>query len=57
MMHVKCDNIKIMINDKIVEVIEERLKSLFSRYQILLETSIKVSVFVIDCVHLLYVII
>ena len=55
-MHSKNDNIKIMINDKTVEVIEERLKSIFSRYQIWLEKSMKGSVFVIDCVHLLYVI-
>ena len=43
-----------MINDKADEVIEELFKSLLSRYQIGLETSRKVSTFIIDCVHLLY---
>ena len=33
-MHPKSDNIKILINDKADEVIEEILQSLLSRYQI-----------------------
>ena len=40
-MHSKSDNIKIMINDKADEVIQELFQSLFSRYQIGLETSMK----------------
>ena len=36
------------------EVIEELFQSLVSRYQIGLETSMKGSDFVFDCVHLLY---
>ena len=50
----KSDDIEIMINDKADEVIEELFKSLLSRYQIGLETSMKGSTFIIDCVHLLY---
>ena len=46
----KSDNIKIMINDKADEVIKELFQSLLSRYQIGLETSMKGSEFVIDCV-------
>ena len=53
-MHSKSDNIEIMINDKANEVIEELLQSLHDRYQTRLETSIKDSEFVFDCVHLLY---
>ena len=44
------DNIKIMINDKAEEVITELFQSLLSRYQIGLETSMKGSEFVFDCV-------
>ena len=43
-----------MINDKADEVIEELFQSLLSRYRIGLETSIKDSEFVFDCIHLLY---
>ena len=49
-MHSKSENVKIMINDKVDKVIEERFQSL----QIGLETSRKGSDLVIDCVHLLY---
>ena len=35
----KCDNIKIIINDKADEVIKELFQSLLSRYQIGLVTS------------------
>ena len=41
-MHSKSDNIEIMINDKADEAIEEIFESFLSRYQIGLETSIKV---------------
>ena len=53
-MHLKSDNIDIMINDKADEVIEERFQTRFSRYQIGLETSVKGNECVFDCVHLLY---
>ena len=53
-MHSKNNNVEIMINDKADEVIEELFQSPFSRYQIGLETSIKGSDFIFDCVNLLY---
>ena len=40
-MHSKSDNIEIMNNDKADEITEERFQSLLSRYQIVLETSMK----------------
>ena len=43
-----------MINDKADEIMEELLQSLLSRYRVGLETSIKGSEFVFDCIHLLY---
>ena len=52
--HSKSDNVEMMINDKTEEVIEELFQSLLSRYQIGLETSMRVSGFVFDYVHLLY---
>ena len=52
--HSKSDNIEIMINDKGDEVIEELFQSHLSRYQFGLETSMKCSDFIIDCVHILY---
>ena len=52
-MHSKSDNIEIMINDKADEVIEVLFESLFNRYQIGLETSIRGSDFIFDCVYLL----
>ena len=54
MMHSKCCNTEIMINDKVDEVIEELFQSLLSRYHVVLKTSMKGSDFGIDCVHLLY---
>ena len=53
-MHAKSDNIEIMINVKTDEVIEETFQSLLSKYQIDLETSIRVSDYILDYVHLLY---
>ena len=41
-------------NDKAHEVIEELFQSLLSKYQIGLETSMKGSDFIFDCVNLLY---
>ena len=42
-----------MINDK-QKVIEELLQSLISSYKIRLETSMRSSDVIVDCVHLLY---
>ena len=54
MMHSKSNNVKITINDKEDEVIEEHLQSLFPRYQIRLKTSIKSSDFIFNCGSLFY---
>ena len=43
-----------MIIDKAGKVIEEIFESLLSRHQTRLETSIKGSDFIFNCVHLLY---
>ena len=43
-----------MINDKADEVIEELFESFVNSFQIGLETSIRGSDFIFDCVHLLY---
>ena len=48
----KSDNIEIIINDFIEEIIEKIFQSLPSRHQIGLETSMKGSDFIFDCVHL-----
>ena len=53
-MHSKSDIREIMINDKADCVIEELFQPLLSRCQIGLETPIGGSVFVFDCVQLLY---
>ena len=47
MMHSKSNNVKITINDKEDEVIEKHLQSLFPRYHIRLEKSIKSSDFIL----------
>ena len=47
-MHSKSDNIEVMRYDNANEVIKEIFESLFSRYQIGLETSIKGSDFIFD---------
>ena len=52
-MHLKSDNIEIMINDEVDEIIEELLQSALSRHQFGLETSIKGSDFMFDCAHFL----
>ena len=52
-MHSRIDNIEIMINAKANKVIEELFQSLLSEYQIGMETSMKGSNFVFDCVNLL----
>ena len=51
--HSRSDHIKLMINDKEDEVIKELFQSLLSRYQIGLETSMKGSGFIFDCINLL----
>ena len=43
-----------MIYDNTDEVIEELFESILNRYQIELETSMRGSDFIFDCVHLLY---
>ena len=53
-LHSKSHNIEIMIRDEADEVIKEIFKSLLSRYQIWLETSIKGGDFIFDCVNLLH---
>ena len=52
-LHWKGDNIENMIYDKVDEVIKELFQSLLSRHHIELETSMKGSDLVFDCVHLL----
>ena len=50
----KNDKKEIKINDKADEVMEKLFKSRLNRYQNNLETSMGVSDFIFDCVHLLY---
>ena len=45
-MHLKGNNIRIMVNDKANEVIEKKFQLLLSRYQIGLETSMRGSDFI-----------
>ena len=52
--HSKSNSVVIMINDKTDEITKEIFQSHLSRYQIGLETSIKVCDFISDCLHLLY---
>ena len=52
-MHSKSDSKEIMINDRVDEVTEELFQLILSRYQIGLETSMKGSDFIFDCVQLL----
>ena len=50
----KINNIECMICNNADEVIEKHFESLLNRYQIGLETSMRDSNFILDCVHLLY---
>ena len=50
-MHSKSDNIEFMIHDNTDEVTKELLESCFNKYQIRLETSMRSSDFIFDCVH------
>ena len=52
-MHLESDNIEIMIYNKAKEVIQELLKSLFSRYQTGLEELMKCSDFIFECIIIL----
>ena len=45
---------KIKINDKVDEGIEDLFESFLNKYQIGLETSIRGNDFIFDCVHSLY---
>ena len=51
--HSKSNNVELMINDKEDPVIGQLFKLLFSRYLIRLETSMKDSNLIFDCVNLL----
>ena len=53
-MYSKSEKIKIMIDEKTDTVTEDPFKSLLSRYQIGLETTIKGSKFIFDGVDLLH---
>ena len=53
-MHSKSDNIEIMIKDKTNEVIEKLFDLLLNKYKIGLETLMRDSDFIYDCVHLLH---
>ena len=53
-MYSKSDNIEIIINHKADEVIAELSQSLLSRYQIVLETSMRSNDSIFDCVLLIY---
>ena len=48
------DNEEIKINNKADEVIEKLFESLISRYQNNVETSMRGSDFIFDCVYLLF---
>ena len=53
-MHSRSDKIEVMIYDNPNEIIEELFDLLLSKYQIGLETQMKRSDFIFDCVNLLY---
>ena len=53
-MRSKSDNVQIMINDIADKVIDEFFQSLLFKYQVELETLMKDSDFIFDCVHLMY---
>ena len=53
-MHSGSNNIEVVINDKADEVIQVRFKSLFSRYQIGLETMMKGRDFIFDHIDSLF---
>ena len=51
--HSQVDNIKIMINDRADDVVEELFESLRNRYRSYLEKSMKNTEFLFDFIHLL----
>ena len=51
LMHLKSDNIEIMISDKADELIKELFESLLSRYQIGLETIMIMLIIVLQVSH------
>ena len=53
-MHLNSDNIKFTSYNSIHEVVNELFKSLYSKYQEHLETSMKGSYFIFDSVQLIY---
>ena len=53
-MYSKSDNIKFMLYDNANDVVNEIFGSLFSRYQIVLEISMRGSDFIFDSVQLMY---
>ena len=53
-MNSKSDNMEVMIYDKADKVIKELFMSVLKVYQIVLETSMKGSDFIFDCVHTVY---
>ena len=53
-MHSNSDNIEVTTYDKSNEVIEETFELLLSRYQVILETTMKGSIFMFGSVNLLY---
>ena len=53
-MYLKINDIEVMTHDNANEVVEEIFESLFCKYQIGLETSMKASDFIFDGVNLLY---
>ena len=53
-MHSNSDAIEITIYHKANKVIKQLLESILNRYKIRLETSMKGSDFIFDCVNLLY---
>ena len=53
-MNSKSDNMEVMIYDKVDKVIKELSKSVLKEYQIMLEMSMKGSVFIFDCVNIVY---
>ena len=53
-MRLKSDTIEIVINDKANKVVKECFQSLFFRYQVRLETSMRGSDFYLSLCHLMY---
>ena len=50
----KSDKIEVMVYDKANEVIDKNFESLFNRYYIGLQTSIRGGDFTVDCINLLH---